>query len=528
MPTIAHMPLSDNLDLLVGTGTATFTRSTTATFVDKIDGLIKTAAADVARFETEGVLLEGASTNLLLGSEEFDDASWSKLRASVTANDIASPDGTTTADKLTVDSTSASTHLVQSNSISFTSGNTYTKSVYAKAGNGSGAGRYILLETDSFARWSNDGHVRFDLVNGVVQGGAGSVFSNSDFKMESFGNGWFRCSINMICASTGSAAQEIQMSDGSASTNFDGNGTDFIYIWGGQVEEANDTSSYIPTTSASVTRASDNLSIDAANIPDPDAEYSIGMTFDLHTASSAANPVLLKVEGETQRRIFGVSSPLRVRGDHSAPVDTGTLAEFGEIEYIFAKSSAAIKTYVNSVLVSANTPGTVTGTKTSISIGSDASDPTSYLFGHIRDLKIYDHTWLPSFISPEEPDMITKSITKQALIGATLIVPANELASVHIDAFVDVISLSGLGGTPVIPSVGTYEIYVQSDLKGGFKSISDNGSLAAGKTGGSALADGLAEGASFRSQISAIKIVPTGVDVAVAYEVIIRQASENI
>ena len=46
--------------------------------------------------------------------------------------------------------------------------------------------------------------------------------------------------------------------------------------------------------------------------------------------------------------------------------------------------------------------------------------------------------------------------------------------------------------------------------------------------GGSALADGLAEGASFRSQISAIKIVPTGVDVAVAYEVIIRQASENI
>jgi hypothetical protein len=47
------------------------------------------------------VLIEGARTNLLLRSQEFDNASWTKRgTAAITANAIAAPDGALTADLL--------------------------------------------------------------------------------------------------------------------------------------------------------------------------------------------------------------------------------------------------------------------------------------------------------------------------------------------------------------------------------------------------------------------------------------------
>jgi hypothetical protein len=80
-----------------------------------------------------------------------------------------------------------------------------------------------------------------------------------------------------------------------------------------------------------------------------------------------------------------------------------------------------------------------------------------------------------------------------------------------------------LDGSPATPTAGTYEITVQDMNDGGYKSISDNGSLDATKTGGTGLADGVQVGASFLGNPLAIKIVPTGVDVAAAYRVTVKQ-----
>ena len=60
---LCFMPLSNDLSLSPGVGVATFTRSTTGTYVDKVDGLVKTAAIDAARFEQNGVLIEGGKVN---------------------------------------------------------------------------------------------------------------------------------------------------------------------------------------------------------------------------------------------------------------------------------------------------------------------------------------------------------------------------------------------------------------------------------------------------------------------------------
>lgn len=128
--------------------------------------------------------------------------------------------------------------------------------------------------------------------------------------------------------------------------------------------------------------------------------------------------------------------------------------------------------------------------------------------------------------------MTVRRVEKEALIAATITFDQTDSVDERIDPsspnnFIDVISLDGLGGVPVIPTTGSYEIHVKTDENGGFKAISDNGSLAATKTGGSALADGIAEGSSFTGLPIAIKIVPTSTDVAVAYRVLIKQTSSQ-
>lgn len=130
--------------------------------------------------------------------------------------------------------------------------------------------------------------------------------------------------------------------------------------------------------------------------------------------------------------------------------------------------------------------------------------------------------------------MPMKRVSKEALIGQTIIFDhqtddeTDKIIHSHAMNHIDIISLDGLNGSPVIPTVGTFSIYVKTDEDGGFKSVPDNGLLSATKTGGSLLADGVAVGSNFVGFPLAIKIVPNGVDVAVAYRVSIKQSSVQL
>lgn len=74
-------------------------------------------------------LIKNSVVNLLLRSEEFDNASWAKTRvqpfgSGSVANAIAAPDGTLTADKLVEDTTASNNHFIGQNYTS--SSGTYT------------------------------------------------------------------------------------------------------------------------------------------------------------------------------------------------------------------------------------------------------------------------------------------------------------------------------------------------------------------------------------------------------------------
>ena len=88
--------------------------------------------------------------------------------------------------------------------------------------------------------------------------------------------------------------------------------------------------------------------------------------------------------------------------------------------------------------------------------------------------------------------------------------------------FIDIVSLDA-EGLPVTPSAGTYSVYVKTTEMGGFKSVTDNGTINANLTGGSTLGDGVEIGASFSGNPLEIKVVPDSIVGAVSYKVSINQ-----
>ena len=85
------------VDAVTGASLVTFTRASSGTFVDSA-GVIQTASTNVPRFdhnpttgESLGLLAEEQRANLLLRSEEFDNASWTKTRSSISADSTIAP-----------------------------------------------------------------------------------------------------------------------------------------------------------------------------------------------------------------------------------------------------------------------------------------------------------------------------------------------------------------------------------------------------------------------------------------------------
>ena len=80
-----------------GDGDFAFTRATVATRVQK-NGLLAEVASNVPKIDWYNsdcpcLLSEPSRTNRQAYSQEFDNAAYSKVRSTVTANDATAPDG---------------------------------------------------------------------------------------------------------------------------------------------------------------------------------------------------------------------------------------------------------------------------------------------------------------------------------------------------------------------------------------------------------------------------------------------------
>ena len=322
-------------------------RATTATYIGS-DGLIKTALANVPRFDYSNgscpsILVEPQRTNLLLRSQEFDNASWGKTNSLVISNQIISPDGNTTADKINETAVSGY-HLVTSNS---STAGTYTSSVFAKKGERN----FVMLWNDG----TNSGRF-FDLENGILGGTLGAV--PLDSKIEDYGNGWYRC----IITNNNATRLSIYTAISSTSAFYLGEVGKGIYIWGAQLEAGSNATSYIPTVASSVTRNADVIS--KTGISDLIGQTEGTIFCDVNIKNYVADKRIIGIEANsivwTQNRIliFADSnqrlSVIFVSNNIFSQIVSATNQDVGRKKIIVSYNGTQYKFFINGVLIGTN------------------------------------------------------------------------------------------------------------------------------------------------------------------------------
>jgi len=324
-----------------------------------------------------GLLIEEARTNSLLQSEDFN-TTWTTASSTVATNSTTAPDGNTTADKVT---SLAATALTGVQGALTGTAVAWTSSVYAKA-NGA---QYLQLLWQTPINATD--YANFDLLGGTVTAG-----TNTASSIQYVGNGWYRCTItSTLIAAAG--AVFIDMVGTSAATRgaaFTGDGTKGIYLWGAQAEIGAFATSYIPTTSATVTRNADNLGITAISNWYNTAQGTFLAAFDTNYITNA-----VRIIG-AQSAATGLSIP-SIGGSISI-FDGNNIFTSNVISTNTAAKAAS--TYVGSsftICLNGVTPtsGTGAGTfplsgVTTIYFGCQAGT-SNFLNGHIRSFSYFNY-----------------------------------------------------------------------------------------------------------------------------------------
>ena len=376
---IFHMPLSNSLLVSKGIGPATFTAASTRTYIDPDDGLLKIAAINDARFESEGCLIWGAAENLFTRSEEIDHADWTKTNLTVTANNATAPDGNTAMDLMIPSASSVAHYFNQDKSV--TSGTDYVTSVFADSGG------YDFIQITGSTGFASE-WVNFNLSTGAV---GDSSLSTGTAKIEDMGGGIYRCSLSLPAISTVTGRMLVAVYNTDTASRlaaFTGDGTSGVNGWGAQFEEGTSPSPYIPTVATAVTALSDNLSVDSDNIPDPGDDWSASFEFDVSN-TGVGTPFLFNPSGETFRRCYILSGNMNwwVGNNIATAISAAT-----NYKNALTKNATTTQVYLDGVAQGSSTPGTTTGTRTRIDIGRDSSTADRYLNGHIKNIKVFDKT----------------------------------------------------------------------------------------------------------------------------------------
>jgi hypothetical protein len=244
------------------TGATDYNATTTSIHREYAPTLKSVATAGQPRFEystdgqsvAKGILIEGQSTNLLTNSADFG-GSW--LIDNLTRELAAvGPDGTLSAFAFREETNSNQKRLLRGYTAG---GGNVTISVYAKLlGN---TRRLVIREVGVTGLYAV-----FDLATSTKVSGNGSI--------ESVGNGWHRCQLNLSSTSTGHVAGIYLVPADSAGTNYSdsayaGDGYSGLLLAMPQAEDQSFASSYISTgtSGSTATRTAESLSVATADIP---------------------------------------------------------------------------------------------------------------------------------------------------------------------------------------------------------------------------------------------------------------------
>jgi len=376
--------------------------ATTTTAITNYIPQLLTAPINAPRFdfnpttgESLGLLIEQSSTNLLTYSQLFSDSTWVKIRSSITQTAGIAPDGTQTAQLLIEDTTVTNSHGCGNyGSQTITSGQQYTWSVEAKAW----TRNYITLSGDIGNGWLGNG-VQFSLIDGTVQKNSSALVTTST----NLGNGWWRFSITATASASGNAKPGVYIGSVPATgasngvDSYTGNGYSGIYIWGAQLEALAFPTSYIATTSAQVTRASDVPPKTTSTNFTQWFNYQQGTiycAFDTPTISSSApNMAIWGIDNGTTAQYYVNKSTATISGyEGTNNASFGTITANTNQLSIYTYSNVAGSSSASGLL-NGGSIGTITATTQSIlptqlTIGGYITTSNQFT-GHIKKLAFY-------------------------------------------------------------------------------------------------------------------------------------------
>jgi hypothetical protein len=355
MNPLLHMPLKNDLKLVHGVGSPNFSRATTATYVDRY-GVVKTAAIDEPRFEKEGLLIEGASTNLLRYSSDMQGAAWYTDVDSTITNESAgtAPDNISALQKVVTNGTGA---VYNYQGISgLTPSTAYTFSLWAKS-------------EDTFS-WAI-----YDSTN--------SNFIVNSTNIPTLDNTLKRHQITFTTPSNCTSIRVYYLRTAAALT---------AYFWGSQLEKLPFASSYIPTVDTSVTRASEFCNVPGYNNYDP-VRGVVSVLIDFDTISSVAL---------VDRYIYSIKETNYIMGIVRT---TGNIDAYNPLRLQLVGKDTTVKNRICSVSDGSKNYFYLNGelelegdssihTFTSVrdfALGESAiSASDHHLFGHVSNFRIYD------------------------------------------------------------------------------------------------------------------------------------------
>jgi hypothetical protein len=324
----------------------------TAKDYQKTETRLNIPRLDYSNGTCPSLLVEPQRTNGFTYSSSFDNADWVKDNSTILANNTISPSGIQDADKLQENNTNNS-HLVRN---LFTGGGSNTLSVYAKK-----------AERDFICLFSGGGTIGayFDINNGSVVNTFGSVTAN----IQDVGNGWYRCSVTFTLS--GLAFAFIAVSNNGSTISYTGTTGSGIYIWGAQAEVGSYSTSYIPTTSASVTRNADVISKTGISSLIGQTEGTMFIdTYIEDLAAQTNDPVLIYVKGTSADAYIEVFDNGQINAIfYDGSTSTGVISvnvglQNGRHKFAFGYKDNNFTLFLDGTQIGTDTSGAVSGSLT--------------------------------------------------------------------------------------------------------------------------------------------------------------------
>ena len=354
-----------------GAGDFTVTRATNATRVNA-SGLIESVASGIPRldyFSSDGtvgcpaLLVEPSGTNFARGVELLNTPTPATAAGGVTittgSTDFLAPDGSSgTITKYVGGTASGSNFIEYVSSTSVSASGVHTFSAFVKAG-ATNPLNFCALQFTAYTAASGTGTSYFNLASGTALT-AGATIQN-------YGNGWYRIiSAPYTIAADLAGSIRLIFAEGNNDASWPASGTLnlTVYAWGIQLEAGSAATSYIPTTTGSVTRNADVISVSGA------VSGSIGQTSgtiyaEVDVQSAFLGAILTIDDGDTSDFIsilrlgnFQIRARIRRANSTITSIITSAAVSVGTHKIALAYTNGDYALYIDGVNAGTSTNST--------------------------------------------------------------------------------------------------------------------------------------------------------------------------